>query len=174
MEGTPPLTNVEKSAIVRQSAEALAYMDAHGGIHRDFRGCNLFLQDRGPECKLNVIDLGFMISLMPDTQATNPNAAVRCAWQGDPARKLRFDWAPPEVLLKGSVNFGKPGGSFDAFSFGVLILKLLRGRQWAQEQLNAKCVDLSDARSDVEAVGLSVDLLMRLLDHKDAGRRPVP
>merc|ERR1712232_1531084 len=90
MDGQPALTHVEKLSIVQQCAEAFAYMEMHGVIHRDFRGCNLFLQDRGPLRKLKVIDLGFMISLEPkQLQATNSNSAVRCAWQGDPSKKLR-------------------------------------------------------------------------------------
>eukprot|EP00913_Durusdinium_trenchii_P001166 g1072.t1 len=43
-------------------------------IHRDFRGCNIFLQNRGNKCHVKVIDLGFMISV-EDEQNRNKNIA---------------------------------------------------------------------------------------------------
>ena len=111
-----------------------------------------------------------------ESQARNPNIAVRCAWQGNKARaetrpastrrpvarararvrqdqRIRFDWAPPEVRTREVRNFGlpgaprdlrpsdlrplcfRPGSSFDVFSLGVLVMKLLRGRSWTQARL---------------------------------------
>lgn len=172
IDSAPPLDTEEKREIVRQCAESLVYMERFNAIHRDFRGCNIFLQGRGSACQVKVIDLGFMISLGP-LQANNTNAAVRCAWQGDPARKLRFDWAPPEVRAKGSPNYAPPGCSFDVYSFGVLVLKLLRGRAWAQETLDSQALwRIQEVKDEVEALGLSPELLLRALDSPE--RRPSP
>ncbi|CAK0884188.1 unnamed protein product, partial [Prorocentrum cordatum] len=135
-----PLVAQEKRAVVRMCSEALVYMRRFGVIHRDFRGCNMFLQERAPQSRLKVIDLGFMISTEPPQQK-NPNAAVRCAWQGDATKKVRFDWAPPEVRARGSPNFGAPACCFDVYSLGVLVLKLLRGRAKTQELLETQKFD---------------------------------
>ena len=42
--------------------KSLCYMSKFNCIHRDFRGCNIFLQGRYEEAQIKVIDLGFMIS----------------------------------------------------------------------------------------------------------------
>lgn len=177
LESGPPLDAEERRAVVRQCAEALVYMERFGVIHRDFRGCNIFVQGRGPALQLKVIDLGFMIS-SEAALARNPNPAVRCAWQGDPERKLRYDWAPPEVRPPGSPNFAVPGYSFDVFSFGVLVLKLLHGRTWAQDVLqqgvHALAAQLQSSRRQVEELGLAVDLLLRMVDHVRPEERPSP
>merc|ERR1712039_735218 len=106
----------------------------------------------------------------------NPNPAVRCAWQGDPEKKIRFDWAPPEVRTKGGPNFAPPAFSFDIFSFGVLLLKLLHGRTWTQDVLQRGTFarQLQAVRKDVEALGLNVELLVRMLDHDRPEDRPLP
>merc|ERR1719491_1011594 len=175
VESGPPFEFHEKRSVVRQCCEALLYMERFGVVHRDFRGCNIFLQGRGPGCQVKVIDLGFMISADP-SGAKNPNHAVRCAWQGDPARKLRFDWAPPEVRAAGSPNFVVPACSFDVFSFGVLLLKLLHGRTWTQDVLAQKTLlpQLRAVKTDVEAIGLQVDMLLKMLDHTRPELRPRP
>lgn len=173
VEGGPALDTTERRAVVHQCCEALVYMEGFSVVHRDFRGCNIFLQGRGPACRIKVIDLGFMISSEPG-HASNPNPAIRCAWQGDPERKLRFDWAPPEVRTVGSPNFAVPACCFDVFSLGVLILKLLHGRTWAQDvlQSDALSVQLQAIRQDVEEVGLGVDVLVQMLSRPE--RRPRP
>lgn len=176
-EGTPPLEVPEKRAIVLGCAEALVYMGRFGVIHRDFRGCNIFCVGSGGDCRIKVIDLGFMISIAGEAQIKNPNPAVRCAWQGDPAKKLRFDWAPPEVRKRGSPNFAIPATSFDVFSFGVLVLKLLRGRTWVQEVLADEAAPLTrEALQAVgtSAVGLDADLLARMVHFSSPMARPSP
>jgi len=172
IEGSPPLTTEEKREITRQCCEALVYMERFGAMHRDFRGCNVFLKGRGQGCQVKVIDLGFMIS-GEAIQVKNPNAAVRCAWQGEPERKVRFDWAPPEVRLKGAPNFAIPGCSFDVYSLGVLFLKLLRGRSWAQEVLESQDLQqIAEAAADLEALGLDAVLLQQMLGPAEG--RPLP
>jgi len=183
LEGSPPLDVQEKQRIVRQCAESLVYISSFGAIHRDFRGCNIFLQGRGPICEVKVIDLGFMISVEPE-QVQNPNIAVRCAWQNTPSTtgtsnpKIRFDWAPPEVRVKDAPNFTLPGSSFDVFSFGVLILKLLKGRTWTsetlhspKEKLQAKIAELGNT---VKELHLTRFTLQRMLEHEIPGKRPTP
>eukprot|EP00929_Paragymnodinium_shiwhaense_P032641 TRINITY_DN18063_c0_g1_i2.p1 TRINITY_DN18063_c0_g1~~TRINITY_DN18063_c0_g1_i2.p1 ORF type:complete len:522 (-),score=128.95 TRINITY_DN18063_c0_g1_i2:397-1962(-) len=175
-EGQPPLEVREKRAIVAACAKALVYMERFKVIHRDFRGCNIFCVGGGSQTSIKVIDLGFMVST-ERSQAKNPNPAVRCAWQGDPARKLRFDWAPPEVRQRGSPNWAVPAHSFDVYSFGVLILKLLRGRDWTQEALIDPNRDLTRTQVEslgVESLGLSVDLVQRMVDQKQPTNRPSP
>ncbi|CAJ1357013.1 unnamed protein product [Effrenium voratum] len=166
---------VEKRAITRQCVDSLVYMSRFNAIHRDFRGCNMFLQGRGRECRLKVIDLGFMISA-EESQARNPNIAVRCAWQGNKDQRIRFDWAPPEVRTREVRNFGLPGSSFDVFSLGVLVMKLLRGRSWTQEVLNGPdpVKRLASLAREVQDLNLKPELFYRMLDHEDAGRRPTP
>lgn len=171
---TPGLSNAEKKEIVTQSIEALCYMQDFGVIHRDFRGCNLFIEGKGPCIRLRVIDLGFLVS-SEKKQMQNPNTAVRCAWQGDPAKKVRFDWAPPEVRRRNVVlNFAEPPTSFDVYSLGVLILKLCKGRHWTAAVLPSKLTDLSLHGEVWKAVGLSTSTLSKMLDQEDAGRRPWP
>merc|ERR1711920_845558 len=106
----------------------------------------------------------------------NPNPAVRCAWQGDPEKKIRFDWAPPEVRVKSAPNFELPAFSFDIFSFGVLLLKLLNGRTWTQDVLRHGTFarQLQAIRTQVEALGLTADLVVRMLDHDRPAERPLP
>lgn len=174
VEHGPPLGTDEALAVARQCCKALVYMERFGVLHRDFRGCNIFLLGRGPRCLVKVIDLGFMISA-DDWQEKNPNPAVRCAWQGDPEKKIKFDWAPPEVRSRGAPNFGLPPYSFDVFSFGVLLLKLLHGRSWASDVLqhNTVAPQLNAVKRDVEALGLSVDVLIRMLDQVNPSKRPL-
>jgi len=175
VEHGPPLDTFEQRAVVRQCSKALVYMERFNVIHRDFRGCNIFLLGRGPRCQVKVIDLGFMISADP-AHERNPNPAVRCAWQGDPEKKIRFDWAPPEVRVKGAPNFGLPAFCFDVFSFGVLLLKLLHGRSWAQDvmQNNTVVPQLEAVKRDVEELGLTVEALVRMLDQSHPEKRPLP
>ncbi|CAE7518322.1 DTX45 [Symbiodinium natans] len=118
IDAQPPLDFAEKRAITRQCVRSLVYLSKFDALHRDFRGCNIFLQGRGRDCRLKVIDLGFMISA-DDHQAKNPNIAVRCAWQGNKDHRIRFDWAPPEVRTKEVRNFGLPGPR-----------RLLSGKAW--------------------------------------------
>mmetsp|Transcript_17175 Transcript_17175/g.36934 ORF Transcript_17175/g.36934 Transcript_17175/m.36934 type:complete len:476 (-) Transcript_17175:22-1449(-) len=169
----PALSTVERRAVVRQCTKALVYMERFSVIHRDFRGCNIFMVGLGPRCSIKVIDLGFMIAA-DASNATNPNPAIRCAWQGDPAKKVRFDWAPPEVRTRGAPNFGLPPASFDIYSFGVLLLKLLRGRAWTQDALKylSYPVQLKHSSSDLISVGLSVDTLVRMLNQDYPKTRP--
>lgn len=174
IENGPPLDLFEQRAVVRQCTKALVYMERFDCIHRDFRGCNIFLAGRGPRCQVKTIDFGFMVTADPK-HARNPNPAVRCAWQGDPERKLHFDWAPPEVRTKGAPNFGLPPFSFDIFSFGVLLLKLLHGRTWAQDILRCKTAveQLYAVRRDIEDLGLTVEILISMLDQVHPEKRPL-
>ncbi|CAE7243087.1 DTX45, partial [Symbiodinium pilosum] len=129
----PPMDWREKRAITKYCVESLVYLSKFNALHRDFRGCNIFLVGRGKGCKIKVIDLGFMICA-DDWQAKNPNVAVRCAWQGiTKDQRIRFDWAPPEVRTKELRNFGLPASSFDVFSLGILLMKVMRGRRWTQD-----------------------------------------
>lgn len=170
----PPLDGAERAAVVRQCCKALVYMERFGVLHRDFRGCNIFLKGRGVGCRVQVIDLGFMITADPQHER-NPNPAVRCAWQGDPERKVRFDWAPPEVRASRAPNFGLPAYSFDVYSFGVLVLKLLQGRSFAQDALHGEDLwqKLRAISKEVEEVGMSVDLLANILDRSVPAQRPL-
>merc|ERR1712194_436983 len=175
VETGPVLDAQEKRTIVQQCAEALVYMESFGVVHRDFRGCNIFLRGRGEGCRVGVIDLGFMVSDTKDN-VKNPNLAVRCAWQGDGAKETRFDWAPPEVRSAKSPNFALPGCSFDVFSFGVLILKMMKGRPWTREVLaqQAPLSVLLPFKSDIEDIGLQADVLAKVLDHDRPDLRPLP
>lgn len=176
VDGQPPLTIVEKRRTIRQAVEALVYLERFGAIHRDYRGCNMFLVGRGDMCRIRVIDLGFMIETSP-VQASNPNIAVRCAWQGDANKKVRFDWAPPEVRVKGGVNYAEPGCSFDVFSLGVLILKLLKGRGWTQDALSdptAIPFDDAELREQLAGIQLPWNMLKGMLDHEKPENRPLP
>ena len=40
---------------------------------------------------------------------------------------IEKDWVPPEVRGPGARNLELPGHSFDVYSLGVLVLKLLKG-----------------------------------------------
>uniref|UniRef100_A0A7S1F426 Protein kinase domain-containing protein n=1 Tax=Noctiluca scintillans TaxID=2966 RepID=A0A7S1F426_NOCSC len=174
IEGTPPLVPDEKRTVIKHCTEALVYLQRFSAMHRDFRGCNLFLVDRGEECRVKVIDLGFMIADAPG-QSTNPNPAVRCAWQGDPSKKVRFDWAPPEVRKNGSPNFASPASSFDVYSLGVLVLKMLRGRAWTQDVMQRQKHWLIKAMDrDFEEISLTADLVLQMLSADAPGSRPLP
>lgn len=174
LEPGPGLDKDEQKAVVRQCTKALVYLERFSVVHRDFRGCNIFLVGKGARCRIKVIDLGFMVDAVKSHEH-NPNPAVRCAWQGDSAdKRVRFDWAPPEVRLRNSPNFGDPPTSFDVYSFGLLVLKLLRGRVWTQDAIRHDTARqlLLQHGVDVVESGLTVDILCRMVDQVHPGNRP--
>ncbi|CAE7942462.1 DTX45, partial [Symbiodinium sp. KB8] len=150
IDANPPLDFAEKRTITRQCVDSLLYLSKFDALHRDFRGCNIFLQGRGKGCQLKVIDLGFMISADAH-QEKNPNIAVRCAWQGNKARlacfedqRIRFDWAPPEVRTKED---------------------LVNSRDMSEK--------LVSITADIKELRLPPQLFRRMLD-KNSENRPTP
>eukprot|EP00439_Symbiodinium_sp_Y106_P054768 s2700_g7.t1 len=170
IDANPPLDFVEKRTITRQCVDSLLYLSKFEALHRDFRGCNIFLQGRGKGCQLKVIDLGFMISADAH-QEKNPNIAVRCAWQGnkDKDTRIRFDWAPPEVRTKEVRNFGLPGSSFDIFSLGAA------GPLFWEDVVNSRDMSekLLSITADIKELRLPPQLFRRMLD-KNSENRPTP
>ncbi|CAK0792320.1 unnamed protein product, partial [Prorocentrum cordatum] len=45
-EEPPQMSTLEKREVLIQAARALNYMSTFGLIHRDFRGCNMHLEER--------------------------------------------------------------------------------------------------------------------------------
>jgi len=155
------LSRGERRVISLQAASAITYLSSHGLIHRDFRGNNIHLAGRGEHCSIKVLDLGLTIDTRED-QMQNRNSAVRACWD-KPHRQ--FDWVPPEAKVrKPFANFAFPAHSFDAYSLGVLVLRLHGGKQWARLALT---VDVTSSRwntmlreQDLEEYG---DVLRRML-----------
>ena len=99
---------------------------------------------------------------------------MRCAWKGQDATKIRFDWSPPEVRTTAvCCNFGLPASSFDVFSLGVLVMKLLKGRSWTQEALNGDDLSgqLRSLETLVEILGFQPQTFYRMLDQNDPANR---
>ncbi|CAE8646090.1 unnamed protein product, partial [Polarella glacialis] len=169
-EEPPRMSPREKREVLLQASVALEYLTSFWLMHRDFRGCNLMLAERGTEsqeCKLKVLDLGVMITCEA-VNVLNTNDAVQAfRRRGETEEKRkRYDWLPWEVRAgcDGTgppVNFASPGHSFDVFSLGVLALHLLVGRTQARNQLDL--VAAGDMAADTAAIGLEASLHRRML-----------
>lgn len=161
----------ERQAVVTQCVAALSYLKDFGLVHRGIRPSNLMVVGEGPTCGLKVLDFSCMI-LSDTSQADNRNPAVTCGLLG-----VHGEWIPPEVRKSSaSGNFGTPGSSFDAFSFGVLVLVLAIGRKRAKKFLDRDSIqyeDLTRKKEDLNALGISPALLELLLQ-KHPKRRPLP
>eukprot|EP00931_Biecheleriopsis_adriatica_P045849 TRINITY_DN26274_c0_g1_i1.p1 TRINITY_DN26274_c0_g1~~TRINITY_DN26274_c0_g1_i1.p1 ORF type:complete len:831 (-),score=119.94 TRINITY_DN26274_c0_g1_i1:46-2496(-) len=187
-KGPLPMTMQEKREVFLQAARALEYLATFGLIHRDFRGCNIHLEERQSEtsgCRLKVLDLGVMIT-DEDWQQSNTNDAVQAfRKRGETEEKRRrYDWLPWEVRASADgngppLNFEKPIHSFDMFSLGVLALHLLIGRSQARELLGQMesgmvkgeaCHESLDV--DTTCLGLEPALLRQMLG--PAAQRPTP
>lgn len=125
------LNPAERCSIAHQAAVALGYLGSFGLIHRDFRTSNIQMAGRGEWCRIKVLDLGLVIA-NEKRHASNPNLAVKACWH---RRQHQYDWVPPESLTRPFPNFELPMHSFDAFSLGVLILRLYGGKDWARQTL---------------------------------------
>merc|ERR1712176_411052 len=161
----------EKREILVQAASALEYLEPHGLIHRDFRGCNMHLvsrQKEGSAVQLKVLDLGIMIC-SEDGQEHNSNQAVQAFQRRgeDEDKRRRYDWLPWEVR-KGAdgtgkpVNFAPPTHSFDIFSLGVLMLHMLIGRAEARAFLDS-LQNNTRTTLNTSDIGIEPGLLIRML-----------
>jgi len=179
----PRMSLQEKRDVLLQATRALEYLATFGLIHRDFRGCNIHLEERESDeqgCRLKVLDLGVMIT-DEDRQQTNTNDAVQAfRKRGDTEeKKKRYDWLPWEVRAAADgtgppLNFEKPIYSFDMFSLGVLALHLLIGRVEARELLARmeRDMNMSSWSCDTNLLGLDPALHRRMVGV--AAQRPTP
>lgn len=161
-----------------QGAQALEYLESFGLIHRDFRGCNMHLAERGfGRPRLKVLDLGVMIDA-DDGQQWNTNQAVQAfKRRGETEeKKRRYDWLPWEVRAGAdgqapAVNFAPPVYSFDIFSFGILIFHLLLGRAEARAALET--LRVGGNMPDTSSIGLTPDLVKQMFAY-ESSKRPHP
>eukprot|EP00413_Alexandrium_margalefii_P031711 CAMPEP_0204553700 /NCGR_PEP_ID=MMETSP0661-20131031/27555_1 /ASSEMBLY_ACC=CAM_ASM_000606 /TAXON_ID=109239 /ORGANISM="Alexandrium margalefi, Strain AMGDE01CS-322" /LENGTH=88 /DNA_ID=CAMNT_0051560743 /DNA_START=1 /DNA_END=264 /DNA_ORIENTATION=+ len=84
---------------------------------------------RAEHCRIKVLDLGLVITL-EQRHVLNPNLAVRACWH---RRQRQYDWVPPRVKERPFPNFEAPAHAFDAYSLGILLLRLQGGKQWARD-----------------------------------------
>jgi|GEM_PF-6752577 len=104
-----PLPIAEALRIVRQLAEALAYLHARRLVHRDVKPANIFVTASG---ELRLIDFGLAA------------AAARAGAPGSPAAKARTPlYASPEML-----SGTPPDPRDDVYSLGCVVYEVLTGR----------------------------------------------
>lgn len=167
--GEDALTAAERRRVASQSASALEYLSCFGLIHRDFRGSNIMVSGREERCCIKVLDLGLAINAT-ESQASNPNIVVQAGWQ---RRTREHDWVPPEVQERPLPNFFAPAHSFDAYSLGVLLLRLYGGKAWARQLLqHRRSAEAWRSRLSERGLGEHAELLERLLGLP--GGRPAP
>ena len=104
-----PLSPGQVEDVAVHVLEALAYLHAHGIIHRDVKPGNILLDEAG---SLRLADLGVAKSLAPAGDATRTALTP-----GSPA------YMSPEQLQNG--NVGPPS---DLYSLGIALYELLTGK----------------------------------------------
>ncbi|THU80821.1 Pkinase-domain-containing protein [Dendrothele bispora CBS 962.96] len=105
------------SNFVRQILQGLSYLHERGIIHRDIKGANILVDNKGG---VKISDFG--ISKKVDVQALSGNRAHRPSLQGS------VFWMAPEVV-KQSGHTQKA----DIWSVGCLVVEMLTGEHpWAQ------------------------------------------
>lgn len=98
----------DAAAIVRQIAEACAYLHSKGIVHRDLKPENLLLSDKTPQARVKIADFG--LSKVMETSTVLQTA---CGTPG---------YVAPEVLMGEGYN-----QEVDVWSIGVIMYILLCG-----------------------------------------------
>lgn len=115
----------EVIAVGRQLADALAILHARGILHRDVNASNVVIE-RGAEARATLVDLG-VAAMTPRfyavTELRYPTPPERRISLGS-GELARLAWTAPEVRAGGEWSERS-----DVFSVGLLLFKLLTGKQ---------------------------------------------
>ena len=101
-----PFSERQAADVIRQVADAAAFLHAQGLCHADIKPENLLLTERGPQGQVKLVDFGLT------TELRSPRKSKPGTWA----------FWPPEAFGDGSV--GKPT---DMWAIGVVLFILLSG-----------------------------------------------
>lgn len=115
------MTPTHQEALLRQIAEALGHLHAHGVVHRDLKPTNVLVTEafwRAPRSRgaVKLIDFGIASTVDDPRNLTGSGSFIGTR-----------PYVAPELLLPGRWSPSPQGSTRDVFAFGVLAWELIAG-----------------------------------------------